>query len=88
MYFTIVFMKGYDPAVFHMIITHFERGPFWGLNARTPLREKPGHPGLACYHQVSKLGPSGRVYILTNLCRHRLASLIQRKAGSDCGTVR
>ena len=36
MYFTIVFMKGYDPAVFHMIVTHFERGPFLGLNARTP----------------------------------------------------
>ena len=53
MYFTIVFMKGYDPAVFHMIITHFERGPFWGLNARTPLSVRRHQHFFYLIHKVN-----------------------------------
>ena len=40
MYFTIIFVKGFNPAVFHTIVTHFGWGPFSGLNARSPLNLK------------------------------------------------
>ena len=37
MYFTIIFMKEDNPAVFHIIVTHLGREPFSGLNARSPF---------------------------------------------------
>ena len=36
-YFIIIFMKGNNQATFNTIITPFSWGPFWGLNARSPL---------------------------------------------------
>ena len=37
MYFTIIFLKEDNPAVFHIIVTHLCWGPFSGLNARSPF---------------------------------------------------
>ena len=36
-YFIIIFIKGNNQATFDTIITPFGWGPFWGLNARSPL---------------------------------------------------
>ena len=38
LYFIIICMKGNNQATFNTIITPFRWGPFWGLNARSPLQ--------------------------------------------------